>query len=98
MSDDAEKRLSRMREAIEKVVEIQINTLDPPETRETLDRLVGQGVKRDEALKMIGYVVGVEFFQAIGNEGGYDQVRFIKRLSELPELPFPVPSDKTITP
>ncbi len=88
MVEMAGKQLARMRRAIEQGVLAQGEDLDPPETRETLDRLLARGLPRDEALRLIGYVVGVEFFQAIGREGGYDHQRFVERLGALPSLPF----------
>ncbi len=93
MSEAEENRFVRMRRAIEKVVETQIATLDPPETNAALVRLVEQGYKREEAIRMIGYVVGLEFFQAVGPDGGYDHARFVERLAALPRLPFDRPRE-----
>jgi hypothetical protein len=46
-----------LNKAILEVVDNQIRDVNPPATKETFDRLVGDGIARDEARRLIGYVV-----------------------------------------
>ena len=45
-----------VRQAILDVVDRQIRDLNPPETKETFDRLLGEGITPDEARRLIAYV------------------------------------------
>jgi hypothetical protein len=69
------------------VVDNQIRDLKPPATKETFDRLVGQGVTQDEARRLIGCVVASEIFDILKHEQPYDEERYVKALRKLPELP-----------
>ncbi len=75
------------REAILEVVNNQIRDGNPPETRETFDRLVSEGLERAEALRLIGCVVVSEFFEILKHKKPFDHDRYVKALRELPELP-----------
>jgi hypothetical protein len=74
--------------AILDVVENQIRNLDPPETKETLDRLISEGVAEDEARRLIGCVVASEIFGIMKHKQPFDQERYITTLRRLPELPW----------
>jgi len=69
------------------VVDNQIRDLNPPATKETFDRLVGEGVTQDEARRLIGSVVASEIFDILKHEQPYDEERYVKALKKLPELP-----------
>jgi hypothetical protein len=43
-----------LQQAILEVVENQLRANDPPETRQTLDRLLASGYSRKDAIKLIG--------------------------------------------
>ncbi|MCA1605706.1 MAG: hypothetical protein LC775_09585 [Acidobacteria bacterium] len=76
-----------LNQAILKVVDNQIRDLTPPATRETLDRLVREGVTKDEARRLIACVVAGEIFDVLKHEQPYDEERYLKALKKLPELP-----------
>ncbi len=78
----------RAGEAIIEVIEIQIRDNDPPETKETLKRLMGMGESKENAMRYIASVLSVEIFEALENKGPYDETRYVKNLKNLPELPF----------
>jgi hypothetical protein len=59
----------------------------PPAAKETFDRLVGEGIARDEARRLIGCVVASEIFDILKHLKPYDEVRYVKALRKLPELP-----------
>jgi hypothetical protein len=72
------------------VIENQLQNNDPPETRKTLERLVGGGHPRQEAMRLIACVLATELFNVIKSESPYDHARYIANLERLPELPFDV--------
>lgn len=85
ISDQANPRL---REAILQVVQNQLRDGNPPETRKTYDRLLAEGIPKEETLKLIGYVVASEVFGVLKEERRYDEENYIKRLQALPVLPW----------
>ncbi len=78
----------RVQKAILDVVDNQIRNLDPPETKETLDRLISQGVEKDEARRLIACVVASEVFDIMKHEEVFDLERYVTALHKLPELPW----------
>ncbi len=78
----------KARKAILDVVENQIRNLDPPATKETLDRLISEGVAEDEARRLIGCVVASEIFGILKHKQPFDLERYITALRRLPELPW----------
>jgi len=76
-----------LKQTILEVVENQLRDLNPPETKETFDRLVSEGVSESEARRLIGCVVTSEIFDILKYEQPYDEERYVKALSRLPELP-----------
>jgi hypothetical protein len=81
------KTNERLRRTILEVVDTQIRERNPPETKETFDRLVAAGVERDEARRLIGCVVACEIFDVLQSMQPFDGDRYVKALSMLPELP-----------
>ena len=75
------------RKAILEVVSNQIRDGNPPETRETLDRLVSEGLEEDKARLLIGRIVASEIFDILKHHQPYDQERYVKALRKLPKLP-----------
>ncbi|NOQ67758.1 MAG: hypothetical protein GQ556_11175 [Desulfobacterales bacterium] len=78
----------RLREAILEVIKSQIKENDPPETKQTLDRLLREGFPEEEALKLIGYVVASEVFTVLKENRNYDHAKYISALNALPKLPW----------
>ena len=76
-----------MNKAIIEVVDNQIRNLNPPETKETFDRLVSEGIARDEARRLIGCIVASEIFEILKHRQAYNEDRYITALRQLPELP-----------
>jgi len=70
------------------VIENQLRNNDPPETRKTLERLVGGGRARQEAMRLIACVLATELFTVMKSESPYDNARYIANLRRLPKLPF----------
>lgn len=61
-----------LREEMKKVVRNQIRQNDPPETKQTYDRLIREGFPIDEVMRQLAAVVT------------FNQERYIKRLNNLP--------------
>ena len=78
----------KLKQAILEVVNSQIRDNDPPETKQTLDRLRESGLSEEEALKLIGYVVASEVFTVLKENRKYDKEKYISALKALPRLPW----------
>jgi hypothetical protein len=81
------KHNKRLKSAILQVVENQIDLNDPPETKQTLDRLVSEGISEIKAKELIGSVVAAEVFEVLKKGEEFDKNRFINALNKLPEIP-----------
>jgi hypothetical protein len=81
----------RLKTAIIEVVENQLEANDPPEIKETLDRLVSQGYSSLESKELIGNVVVVEVFEVLKEGKPFDLNRYVAALQRLPEIP-PLPT------
>lgn len=77
----------RIKAAIIEVVNNQLESHDPPETYETLDRLVADGYSIIEAKELIGNVVVAEVFEVMNEGKPFDQQRYVAALNRLPETP-----------
>ena len=76
-----------LKSAILEVVDNQLQANDPPETRQTFDRLISQGYSEEEAKELIGYVVTSEIFDVLKKQEPFNPQRFAEALNELPKLP-----------
>lgn len=74
--------------AIIEVVDNQLRDLNPPEVKETYDRLIGSGVSDKEARRLIAVVLSSEIFQMLKDEKNYNPERYIASLRKLPKLPW----------
>ncbi|MCK4342178.1 MAG: hypothetical protein KAY37_10710 [Phycisphaerae bacterium] len=66
---------------------------DPPETQETLDRLMDSGHSKDEALELIACVVVSEIYEVLSQGRPYDNDRYVTALRALPSMPWDESSD-----
>jgi len=89
-SDDdwpEEEASPELRETVLQVVENLIRDGDAPETAAALERLLREGYKREEALRLIGSVVVVELYHMLGTKTPFNRKRFVDALAALPKLP-----------
>ena len=77
----------RLRRAVLEVVHNQLSSNDPPETRQTLERLKAEGHSKDEAMELIACVAVDEIFGVLSQGRAYDHDRYVAALRALPELP-----------
>lgn len=75
-------------EAIVEVIENQLADNNPPETRQTLDRLIKLRETRENAIRYIATALSVEIFGALKHQEPYNNERYIKNLKALPKLPY----------
>ena len=76
-----------LRAAIMEVVENQIEGNDPPETAQTLERLIEEGHSEEEAKNLIACVVSAEIFDIMKTNQPFNHAKFTAALHKLPELP-----------
>ncbi len=84
-----------LRKAVLEVVDNQIRDNNPPQTRETLARLLRLGYPRDEARRMIARAVSDEIFEVLMNHREYDAARYTAALEALPQDDEPPPPKGT---
>ncbi|NIA09386.1 MAG: hypothetical protein GWP10_06575 [Nitrospiraceae bacterium] len=78
---------SRLKAVILQVVDNQLKGNNPPETKQTYDRLIKEGFSKSEAKRLIGCVVFAEIFDVLKNKETFNQGRFVKALNKLPKIP-----------
>ena len=76
-----------LKAAFLETVENQLADNDPPETQETLDRLMGQGLSEDDAKLYIAQAISVEVFDVMKNQNEFNERRYVKNLKRLPKEP-----------
>ena len=82
-----EEAKRRLKASFLEVVDNQLNSNDPPETKLTLDRLIAQGLTQEDAKVYISQVVCHEAFLVMKDKKPYDQARYIGNLQRLPKEP-----------
>lgn len=76
-----------LKHEILEIVEEQLKSLDPPETKQTYDRLISSGVSDEEARRLLGCAVANEIYYILKDEQLFDHARFVEALNGLPKLP-----------
>jgi hypothetical protein len=74
--------------AILQAVDNQLQDLNPPEAKETYDRLVASGISDKEARRLIAVALSTEMFEMLKNKKDYNPQRYIASLRKLPKLPW----------
>jgi len=77
-----------IREQIFDIIKNQIVSNTPPETKQTLKRLVDLGYSDQDARMLIGQCLAVELFSVLKLEKPFDNDRYVSNLKKLPEEPF----------
>ena len=73
----------RVKRAILEVVENQLRDNEPPETQETLKRLLATGYSRQVAVEMIGAAIASEIWQVVHEKQAYDPERYKAALNKI---------------
>ncbi|MBN4055224.1 hypothetical protein JYU12_00610 [bacterium AH-315-K03] len=74
-------------EALVEVIENQLRDNNPPETKQTLKRLMALGETRVNAMRYIASVLSIEVFEITKNGNEYNAKRYTSNLKALPKLP-----------
>jgi hypothetical protein len=77
-----------IREQIFAIIENQIASNTPPETKLTLERLSNLGYNNEDARTLIGQCLAVEMFSVLKLQKPFSNDRYISNLRKLPEEPF----------
>lgn len=79
---------TRLKKLIIQVVNNQLRAKNPPETKETLDRLISEGYSKEEAKELIASVVATHMHTIMKEQTMFDEVLYVEQLKRLPELPY----------
>lgn len=74
--------------ALLEVVEKQLNHRDPPEVKETYDRLLSEGFSDEEARRLIGVALVNEVHAIMKERQPFNHARYAAALRQLPKLPW----------
>ena len=77
-----------LRSVIFQLINNQIRDGNPPETKQTYDRLLAEGYPEEEVMKYIGFVVSSEVFSVLKEGKTYNEERYVAALRALPRLPW----------
>jgi hypothetical protein len=77
----------KLKAAILEAVNNQLKSGDPPETRQTFNRLIVEGISEKDAKIYIGQAIAVEIFNVMKHGETFNLVRYRNNLSRLPEEP-----------
>lgn len=75
--------------ALMEMVNRQIAENDPPETRETVERLLAEGYSPEHARRLIGFLIARELTRSMVYQKPFNRKGFIECLHRLPEIPPP---------
>jgi hypothetical protein len=82
-----EKFNPRLRAAFLEAVENQLRDNEPPETRQTYERLLREGHSEAEAEDLIGAAIAAETYYILKKDETFNHDRFVTTLNNLPKLP-----------
>ena len=77
-----------LKAAILEVVSNQLKSGDPPEARQTFNRLIEEGISEEDAKIYIGQAVTVEIFNILKHGETFNRERYLKNLEGLPKEPW----------
>ena len=77
-----------LKEQISEIVENQLKSNDPPETKIIYSQLTKTGYNDFEIRQMIGQCLAIELFEIIKMGKAFDNDRYKKNLKNLPKEPF----------
>jgi len=69
------------------VVDNQLNSNQPPESKETLARLTAEGFTEEDAKLLLAHVIRVEMLCVLKENKPFNEQRFLGNLQALPLLP-----------
>lgn len=82
-----EKNNPYLQAAIFEVVDNQMAAGDPPETKETFERLLDEGFSEEDAKKLIGQAICTEIYRIGKYKEVFNRQRYLRNLRNLPREP-----------
>jgi uncharacterized hydantoinase/oxoprolinase family protein len=73
-------------EAVFEAINNQIENNDPPETKQTYDRLMKEIKNHDEVMEYLGVVMRSEILDILKSKKPFDRKRYVERLNRLPDV------------
>ena len=84
----AQKKGSYLGAALLEVVDNQMRDNQPPETRQTFERLCKEGHPQAVAKRLIGYALSAEIYDMLKKKTEFNRERYVNNLARLPQLPW----------
>ena len=81
------KTSKALNSAVMEVVTNQLRSGEPPQTRQTYDRLIASGISEQEVRRLLACVVINEIFEVMNSGRPYDAARYVATLERLPQMP-----------
>ncbi|MBN1575113.1 MAG: hypothetical protein JW913_01075 [Chitinispirillaceae bacterium] len=75
-------------EQFKKIVWNQINSNNPPMTKVTYNRLLSEGIEKEEVIRLLACVVSTETYNVLKFERPFDLDAYEKMLLKLPKMPW----------
>ena len=75
-----------VKKTIQQIITNQLRQNDPPETKETLNRLIAEGYSRQKARDLISVVIFSELREMLAENRMYDNEKYVAALKKLPDL------------
>ncbi|HAG11924.1 MAG TPA: hypothetical protein DCK76_11265 [Desulfotomaculum sp.] len=82
-----EKTNPRLKRAFLDIVDNQLEANDPPQTRETFERLKAEGISQSDAKIYIAQAVCLEVWDILRNKREFNVKRYLRNLKNLPQEP-----------
>ncbi|MBI1294241.1 hypothetical protein GC175_04700 [bacterium] len=70
------------------VLDNQLRENNPPETKETYERLLAEGHSVAQARELIASIILTEIYEVLKQNQPFNQERFVVALKQLPRLPW----------
>lgn len=77
----------QLRATTMEVLDNQLRENNPPETKETYERLLAEGHSVAQTREMIASVILTEIYEVLKQNQPFNQERFVVALKQLPQLP-----------
>ena len=74
-----------LRDALLEILDNQLRAFDPPETKETYNRLIAEGYSEEETRNFLAAAIGMEINEMMREMEPFDRERFVATLRELPD-------------
>ncbi|MDZ7740962.1 MAG: hypothetical protein U5Q03_04235 [Bacteroidota bacterium] len=78
----------KMRDHIFGIIKNQMKSNDPPETKQTYNRLKKMGYSDFVTKQLIGQCIAVELYNIMKFQESFNDERYLENLKNLPEEPF----------